>query len=51
MITDFNRGSRRVKVYRDKWGKFWVKNNRKWTQNRLNAEEIVRYLSNLANNT
>lgn len=38
-----------VKIYRDKWGKFYVRSNRRWTQVRLNAKEIVRYLSNAAN--
>lgn len=39
-----------IRVYRDKYGKFYVKVDYTYTQKRLNAEEIVRYLLNRLNN-
>lgn len=41
---------RHLDVYRDKWGKFYVRNDGLITQRKLNAEETVRYLCNVLNN-
>ena len=33
-------------IYRDKWGKWYVRNNEIITQRKLTTKEIVRYLAN-----
>ncbi len=37
-----------IDVYRDKWGKFYVRNEGVITQRKLNASEIVRWLASAA---
>lgn len=44
----FNKGQH-IDIYRDKYGKFYARNNGVFTQKRLNAKEVVCYLSHVAN--
>ena len=44
----FNKGSH-IDVYRDKYSKFYVRADGKITQRKLNAEEVVRWFSNMMN--
>ena len=49
LISCFYSGKSHIDVYRDKWGKFYIRNEGIITQRKLNAEMVVRYLSNVAN--
>lgn len=49
LIAEFNHKKSHIEVYRDPQGEWYVKANEIFTQKRLNASEIVRYLANAAN--
>lgn len=49
LISCIMHKGRHYDVYRDKWGKFYVRNNSVITQRKLNAEEVVRWLANAMN--
>lgn len=42
---------RHIDVYRDKSGHFYIRNDGKITQRKLNAEETVRWLLNAMNDS
>ena len=49
LISCFINKKQHIDVYRDKHGKFFVRNGDIITQKRLTASEIVCYLSHIAN--
>lgn len=48
LISCFWCKKRHIDIYRDKYGKFYVRNEGIITQKRLTAKEVVRWLSNAA---
>lgn len=49
LVSCFIRRGSHIDVYRDRHGKFYVRNEGTITQRRLTANEVVRYLSHVAN--
>lgn len=49
MVADFKNNGNDVVILRDQHGKWYCKINGLTTQKKLNASEVIRWLSNLAN--